>query len=198
MLLSLLFTIISNFAYTSCTIWAQLVPLEIIANVGDNMYNPTKAAMIADISVYSNRGRLYGLVGVAHPVGSIIVPLVGGLILDNYCWNTVFYSIIFSATLATVPTIYLSETLRRSKQRTKTIPPTAAVEKKTRFTLPLPHVNLHLLQLLRIRPNGPLTGDPVLPQRTVQRYQLPTRPLLLSRYHGSIPAHAILLRLVRR
>lgn len=122
MLLSLLFTIVPNFAYTFCTNWEQLIPLKMLANMNDSMYNPTEAAMIADISVSSNRGRLYGLVGVAHPVGSIIAPLVGGWMLDNYGWNAVFYSIVFSATLAIAPTFYLSETLRRRERRTEADP----------------------------------------------------------------------------
>ena len=119
MLLSLFFTIMPNFAYTFCTSWEQLIPLKMLANLNDNMYNPTEAAMIADISVPSNRGRLYGLVGVAHPIGSIVAPLVGGWILDNYGWNAVFYSIIFSATLAIVPTLYLTETVPISEQHAK-------------------------------------------------------------------------------
>jgi MFS family permease len=78
---------------------------------------PAEAAMIADISVPSTRGRMYGIVGAAHPIGSIVAPLVGGFILDNFGWNAVFYSIVFFALMALIPSLLLSETKKKKTEK---------------------------------------------------------------------------------
>jgi len=78
-------------AYTLVTNWEQLIPFKMLADLDRVFFMPAQAAMIADISIPSTRGRMYGIVGVAHPIGSIIAPLVGGFILDNFGWNAVFY-----------------------------------------------------------------------------------------------------------
>jgi MFS family permease len=90
-----------------------------MANVDWDLYTPAEAAMVADITVSSRRGRLYGLVGVAHPIGSIVAPLVGGWILDNYGWNAVFYSIVFTAIVALIPTLLITETMSKREKHAK-------------------------------------------------------------------------------
>jgi MFS family permease len=80
------------------------------------LYMPAEAAMIADISVSSTRGRTFGIVRVAHPIGSIVAPLVGGFILDSFGWNAVFYAIVFSAVLALIPGFALTETKKKMKR----------------------------------------------------------------------------------
>jgi len=87
-----------------------------MANIDWILYMPAEAAMIADISTSSTRGRMFGIVGVAHPIGSIIAPLVGGIILDNFGWNAVFYGIVFFAVIASIPTFLLTETKKRKKE----------------------------------------------------------------------------------
>lgn len=109
-LLSFTFTIIAYFAYTFVTGWTQLIPLKMIADLSWVLYMPAETAMIADISTSNIRGRVYGLVGVAHPIGSIVAPLLGGVILDQFGWNGVFYAVVCSAILAIIPSLLLTET----------------------------------------------------------------------------------------
>lgn len=109
-LLSFACTIVANVAYTLVTGWTQLIPLKMVADLSWVLYMPAEMAMIADISISATRGRVYGLVGVAHPLGSIVAPLVGGVILDRFGWPAVFYAIVAAAALALVPAMLLTET----------------------------------------------------------------------------------------
>jgi MFS family permease len=112
-LLTPFFVIIPNLAYTRVTSWEQLIPLKMVADVAWVLYMPAEAAMIADISVSSTRGRMYGLVRLAHPIGSIVAPLVGAFILDNYGWNAVFYAIVLFGIFLLIPSIFLEETRKK-------------------------------------------------------------------------------------
>jgi MFS family permease len=118
-LLSFAVTIVANVAYTLVTGWTQLIPLKMVADLSWVLYMPAEMAMIADISISSTRGRVYGLVGVAHPIGSIIAPLVGGVILDQFGWHAVFYAIAGAAALAVVPAVLLTETRVRDPRTTR-------------------------------------------------------------------------------
>jgi MFS family permease len=115
-LLSFACTIVANLGYTRTTSWEELILFKIIADVAWVLSYPAEAAMIADISTASTRGRLYGLLGVAMPIGSIGAPLLGGLILDNYGWNAVFFSIVGSALIALLPSLLLLETRKQTSQ----------------------------------------------------------------------------------
>ena len=128
-LLGLAFIIIPNFAYTFITGWGQLIPFRMMANLTNLLYMPAEAAMIADISVSATRGRMFGIVGVAHPIGSIVAPLLGGIILDAYGWNAVFYAIVLAAVLAIIPSLLLTET------RGRTVTVTKPREERKRFSL---------------------------------------------------------------
>jgi MFS family permease len=120
-LLSFACTIVANLAYTLVTGWTQLIPLKMVADLSWVLYMPAEMAMIADISISATRGRVYGLVGVAHPLGSIVAPLVGGVILDRFGWPAVFYAIVAAAVLALIPAMFLTET-RVPRPRASTSP----------------------------------------------------------------------------
>lgn len=115
MLLSLAFRIVPNFAYTRVSSWELLIPFKMLSSVGDLLFGPAQSAMIADISVSENRGRMYSIVNFAHSIGSIPRPLIGAYILDNYGWNAVFYAIIAAAAIAIIPTLLLTETAPRKQ-----------------------------------------------------------------------------------
>jgi MFS family permease len=112
-LLTPFFVIIPNLAYTRVTSWEQLIPLKMVADVAWVLYMPAEAAMIADISVSSTRGRMYGIIRLAHPIGSIIAPLVGAFILDNFGWNAVFYAIVLFGIFLLVPSFFMTETRKK-------------------------------------------------------------------------------------
>jgi MFS family permease len=104
-----------------------------MANLAWILFFPAEAAMIADMSVSSTRGRMFGIVQVAHPIGSIIAPLVGGLILDSFGWNAIFYAIVFSASIALIPALSLSETKKRKNENQKPTQEITQKNLKSRF-----------------------------------------------------------------
>jgi EmrB/QacA subfamily drug resistance transporter len=62
-----------------------------IQGVGAGALFPISLAIIGDLFTPAERGRYTGLFGAVFAVSSIIGPLVGGFLTDNFSWHWIFY-----------------------------------------------------------------------------------------------------------
>jgi EmrB/QacA subfamily drug resistance transporter len=69
----------------------QLVVFRAIQGVGAGGLFPLTLAMVGMIVPPRDRGRYQGLIGSVFAAASIIGPLVGGFIVDNFSWRWIFY-----------------------------------------------------------------------------------------------------------
>jgi len=69
----------------------QLVVFRAIQGVGAGGLFPLTLAMVGMLVPPRDRGRYQGLIGSVFAAASIIGPLVGGFIVDNFSWRWIFY-----------------------------------------------------------------------------------------------------------
>src|SRR5438093_2569974 len=69
----------------------QLVVFRAIQGVGAGGLFPLTLAMVGMIVPPRDRGKYQGLIGSVFAAASIIGPLVGGFIVDNFSWRWIFY-----------------------------------------------------------------------------------------------------------
>ena len=69
----------------------ELVVFRAIQGVGAGGLFPLTLAMVGMIVPPRDRGRYQGLIGSVFAAASIIGPLVGGFIVDNFSWRWIFY-----------------------------------------------------------------------------------------------------------
>jgi EmrB/QacA subfamily drug resistance transporter len=69
----------------------ELVVFRAIQGVGAGGLFPLTLAMVGMIIPPRDRGRYQGLIGSVFAAASIIGPLIGGFIVDNFSWRWIFY-----------------------------------------------------------------------------------------------------------
>jgi EmrB/QacA subfamily drug resistance transporter len=69
----------------------ELVVFRAIQGVGAGGLFPLTLAMVGMIVPPRDRGRYQGLIGSVFAAASIIGPLIGGFIVDNWSWRWIFY-----------------------------------------------------------------------------------------------------------
>ncbi|HEY6835976.1 MAG TPA: MDR family MFS transporter [Gaiellaceae bacterium] len=87
----------------------QLVIFRAIQGVGAGGLFPLTLAMVGMIIPPRDRGRYQGLIGSVFAAASIIGPVVGGFIVDNFSWRWIFYvnlpvgGVAMAVIIATMP-----------------------------------------------------------------------------------------------
>src|ERR1051325_4678944 len=87
----------------------ELVVFRAIQGVGAGGLFPLTLAMVGMLVPPRDRGRYQGLIGSVFAGASIIGPLVGGFIVDNFSWRWIFYvnlpvgGVALAVILATMP-----------------------------------------------------------------------------------------------
>jgi EmrB/QacA subfamily drug resistance transporter len=93
----------------------ELVVFRGVQGVGAGGLFPLTLAMVGMIVPPRDRGRYQGLIGSVFAAASIIGPLVGGFIVDNFSWRWIFYVNLPVGGVALV-VILLTMPRRRTKQ----------------------------------------------------------------------------------
>src|SRR3954462_12216525 len=93
----------------------QLVVFRAIQGVGAGGLFPLTLAMVGMIVPPRDRGRYQGLIGSVFAAASIIGPLIGGFIVDNFSWRWIFYVNLPVGGLA-MAVIIVTMPRRRTKQ----------------------------------------------------------------------------------
>ncbi|HUC86950.1 MAG TPA: MDR family MFS transporter, partial [Candidatus Saccharimonadales bacterium] len=69
----------------------ELIAFRALQGVGGGALMANSFAIIGDLFVPAERGRWQGLFGAVFGLASVIGPLLGGFLTDNYSWRWVFY-----------------------------------------------------------------------------------------------------------
>jgi len=93
----------------------QLVVFRAIQGIGAGGLFPLTLAMVGMIVPPRDRGRYQGLIGSVFAAASIIGPLIGGFIVDNFSWRWIFYVNLPVGGLA-MAVIIVTMPRRRTKQ----------------------------------------------------------------------------------
>lgn len=70
---------------------AQLIAFRAIQGAGSAGLFTSAFAVVADLFPPAERGKWQGMFGAAFGLSSVVGPLLGGFITDNFGWNWVFY-----------------------------------------------------------------------------------------------------------
>jgi EmrB/QacA subfamily drug resistance transporter len=70
---------------------AELIAFRAVQGLGGAVFFPTTFAVIGDMYAPAERGKYTGLVTSVFAVASILGPLLGGFLTDQFSWRWVFY-----------------------------------------------------------------------------------------------------------
>ena len=69
----------------------QLIAFRAVQGVGGGGLMVVTLAVVADIIPPRDRGRYQGLIGAMFGVATVVGPLLGGFIVENFSWRWIFY-----------------------------------------------------------------------------------------------------------
>lgn len=108
-ILSILLAIGPPLLYTYSSNWEQLIIWGMVYSIAFAFFMPSRMAIVADYTSTENRMRIYSIMNLAFPLGSIIGPTIGGLLEDTYGWNVIFYVATVLYLFCLVPSLGLSK-----------------------------------------------------------------------------------------
>ena len=79
------------FLYTLSRSWDQLIPWGLVYSSAFALYMPSRMALLADLTPVEHRTKVYSILGLAWPLGSILGPALAGVIQVTQGWAPVFY-----------------------------------------------------------------------------------------------------------
>ena len=93
--------------YTLSTHWLDIIPWGILYAIAFALYMPSRMAIVADYTPTEQLIRVYSILNLAWPIGSIIGPTLSGLLESQYGWNAVFYVATILHGFAIIPAFAL-------------------------------------------------------------------------------------------
>ena len=113
-ILSILLAIAPPLLYTFSTNWEQLIIWGMIYSIAFALFMPSRMAIVADYTSASNRMKVYSIMNLAFPLGSIIGPTIGGFLEEIHGWNMIFYVTTALYIFCLVPSLVLSKPPRNT------------------------------------------------------------------------------------
>ncbi|KAK1991635.1 major facilitator superfamily transporter [Colletotrichum falcatum] len=93
--------------------YAALLVLRMLQSAGSSGAIALGFAMVADISMSSERGKYMGIVGAGINVGPTIGPVLGGVLTQYFGWASIFWFCVVLVVLLIVPyALFVPETCR--------------------------------------------------------------------------------------
>ncbi len=108
-ILSILLAIFPPLLYTFSSNWEQLIIWGVVYSIAFSLFMPSRMAIVADYTSTANMMRIYSIMNLAFPLGSIIGPTIGGFLEDIYGWNMIFYVATALYLFCLVPSLVLSK-----------------------------------------------------------------------------------------
>ncbi len=113
-ILSILLAISPPLLYTFSSNWEQLIIWGIVYSIAFALFMPSRMAIVADYTSTANRMRVYSIMNLAFPLGSIIGPTIGGFLENTHGWNMIFYVATALYLFCLVPSLVLSKPPRNT------------------------------------------------------------------------------------
>lgn len=92
--LSFLMIGLSAIGMALCSNWIHTLPYAILLSCSLSLFIPPRMLLIAEYSKPSRMGLSYGMMNLAWPLGILLGPSLGGLIVEYGKWSTLFSSIL--------------------------------------------------------------------------------------------------------
>lgn len=108
-IVSIVLAIFPPLLYTFSTHWEHLIPWGIVYAIAFALYMPSRMAIVADYTPVESRIRVYSIMNLAFPLGSLISPTLAGLLENTYGWNAIFYVATVLYGFCLVPGLLLPE-----------------------------------------------------------------------------------------
>jgi MFS family permease len=108
-ILSILLAISPPLLYTFSSNWEQLIIWGMVYSIAFALFMPSRMAIVADYTTTENRMKIYSIMNLAFPLGSIIGPTIGGFLEDTHGWNMIFYVATVLYLFCLVPSLVLSK-----------------------------------------------------------------------------------------
>ena len=86
-LTSILLAITPPLLYTLSNRWEQLIPWGMVYSAAFALYMPSRMAIIADYTSQETRLRVFSIMNLSWPLGSLLAPTLGGVLESSYGWN---------------------------------------------------------------------------------------------------------------
>lgn len=131
LLISSCISMLSLLFYTFSQRWQELLPWAIMYGSIFSTFIVTRMSIIADHSSTENRATTYGLMNMTWSLGSLLGPLIAGLLVDMYGWNPLFYLASFISVLSFIPALFLRGDKILIKESEKKEDPLLAFDSKT-------------------------------------------------------------------
>lgn len=131
LLISSIISMVALIFYTFARGWQELLPWALIYGSIFSTFVVTRMSIIADHSSTENRATTYGLMNMTWSLGSLLGPLIAGLLVDLYGWNPLFYLASFISVLSIIPALFFKGKTRIIKESEKKEEPDHTFDSKT-------------------------------------------------------------------
>ena len=131
LLISSIISMVALIFYTFARGWQELLPWALIYGSIFSTFVVTRMSIIADHSSTENRATTYGLMNMTWSLGSLLGPLIAGLLVDMYGWNPLFYLASFISVLSIIPALFFKGKTRIIKESEKKEEPDHTFDSKT-------------------------------------------------------------------
>jgi len=97
------------FLYTLPRSWQHMVPLAALYVASFSLFMPARTAFIADCCPPERRTKIYSAINVSWPIGSILGPVIGGVLAERFGWSYSFYAASAISAITILPGLMLHE-----------------------------------------------------------------------------------------
>ncbi len=94
--------------YVRAVSWSELLLWASVYGSAFAFFMPTRNAWIADLVKPGERAKAYSFLNMAFPIGSIVGPIIGGMIVDGMGWGTLFIMVTAIHGLCLLPVTAIS------------------------------------------------------------------------------------------
>jgi len=118
------------FLYALPRSWSHMIPLAALYMASFSLFMPARTALIADCCPPERRTRIYSAINISWPIGSVLGPVIGGMLAESFGWSYSFYAASAITAITILPGLLLHE---RETTHTKRGPSIRSLKTATPF-----------------------------------------------------------------